>query len=233
MRENFDIHDPDGSVRIAGVAGSLTATDGQVLTADGNGETTWETPAGPAFNGWTSDGADPANINANGGSIEVENVVADSIVSAPGVVTSPQTSGALTTVTFSSGTGLHLTAWDSDVSLYVPWTTDGTNNVATLKVELSPDNTTYSTLATLSVAAGHSASLAVTAHNPSDGIVNLPHPLSCAPRLDHSEMCPEMVQQIPSGQSASAQYSINATGIAPGTYSLSIEGVLTVRVTVS
>jgi len=86
---------------------------------------------------------------------------------------------------------------------------------------------------TLSVAAGHTAALAVTAHNPSDGIVNLAHPLSCTPRLDHSEMCPEMVQQIASGQSASAQYTIDAKGIAKGTYSLSIEGVLTVRVTVS
>jgi len=86
---------------------------------------------------------------------------------------------------------------------------------------------------TLTVAAGRTATLAVTAHNPSDGVVNLPHPLSCAPRLDHSEMCPEMVQQIASGQSASAQYTIDATGIAKGAYTVSIEGVLTVRVTVS
>ena len=86
---------------------------------------------------------------------------------------------------------------------------------------------------TLSVGAGRSNTLVVTARNPTDGIVDLPHPLSCTPRLDHREVCPETVQQIASGQSASARYTIDAHGIAPGTYSLSIEGVLTVRVTVS
>ena len=85
----------------------------------------------------------------------------------------------------------------------------------------------------LSIASGNSKALSVTAHNPSDGTVTLPHPLSCAPRLDHGEICPEMVQLLSSGQSASAQYTISAKGIAPGSYTLSIEGVLTVRVTVS
>jgi hypothetical protein len=41
------------------------------------------------------------------------------------------------------------------------------------------------------------------------------------------------VQLINSGQSASAQYTIDAHGIAPGHYLLKIEGVLTVAVTVS
>jgi hypothetical protein len=85
----------------------------------------------------------------------------------------------------------------------------------------------------LTIRAGFTKMLPVTAHNPTDGTVNLPHPLSCAPRLDNSEMCPEMVQQIGPGQSASAQYTIDAKGIAKGTYHLKIEGVLTVQVTVS
>jgi hypothetical protein len=41
------------------------------------------------------------------------------------------------------------------------------------------------------------------------------------------------VQVIGPGQSASAQYTIDATGIAPGHYSMRIEGVLTVPVTVT
>jgi hypothetical protein len=85
----------------------------------------------------------------------------------------------------------------------------------------------------LTIRAGYTKVLPVTAHNPTDGTVNLPHPLSCAPRLDHSEMCPEMVQPMGPGQSASAQYTIDARGVAKGNYTLSIEGVLTVRVTVS
>lgn len=38
----FEIDDPDGSVRIAGVAGAPDATAGQVLTADGAGFAAWE-----------------------------------------------------------------------------------------------------------------------------------------------------------------------------------------------
>ena len=57
--------------------------------------------------------------------------------------------------------------------------------------------------------------------------------MSCAPRLDHSEMCPEMVQLVAAGQSASATYTIEASGMAKGHYTLIIEGVLTIAVTVS
>ena len=42
-----------------------------------------------------------------------------------------------------------------------------------------------------------------------------------------------MVQLIGAGQSASAPYTIDARGIAKGHYTLKIEGVLTVAVTVS
>jgi hypothetical protein len=99
--------------------------------------------------------------------------------------------------------------------------------------QYGPSVLTWDQPAALAIRAGYSKSLPVTAHNPSDGTVTLPHPLSCAPRLDHGEICPEMVQLIGPGQSASAQYTISAKGIAPGSYTLSIEGVLTVHVTVS
>lgn len=64
----------------------------------------------------------------------------------------PQTSGALATTTFVSGTGKQILT-TRQVALYVPVTFDATNNVATCAVALSPDNTTYSTVATISLAA--------------------------------------------------------------------------------
>ena len=92
---------------------------------------------------------------------------------------------------------------------------------------------TWDAPASLAITAGKTATLSVTAHNRTDGTVTLPHPLACTPRLDHGEMCPEMVQLIGSGQSASARYTIDASGIAKGHYTLKIEGVLTVAVTVT
>jgi hypothetical protein len=92
---------------------------------------------------------------------------------------------------------------------------------------------TWSAPGRLTVASGRTATLAVTAHNPTDGSVTLPHPLSCTPRLDQGEMCTQVVQVIPAGGSASATYSIDAQGIAAGTYQLRIEGALTVPVTVT
>jgi hypothetical protein len=92
---------------------------------------------------------------------------------------------------------------------------------------------TWNAPGSMTVASGKTATLAVTGHNPTNGTVTLPHPLSCTPRLDHSEVCPEMVQYVGPGQSASAQYTIDAHGIAPGQYPLRIEGVLTVNVTVT
>jgi hypothetical protein len=102
-----------------------------------------------------------------------------------------------------------------------------------LPKQYGPSVLTWNAPKHLSVPAGKTATLTVTAHNPTDGIVNLPHPLSCTPRLDDTGVCPEMVQTIPAGGSASAQYTIDAQGIAPGRYTLNIEGVLTVPVTVS
>ncbi len=99
--------------------------------------------------------------------------------------------------------------------------------------QYGPSALTWTAPSSLAMTAGHTATLSVTAHNPSDGTVTLPHPLACAPRLDQGEICPQMVQLISSGQSASAQYTIDGRGFAPGHYTLKIEGVLTVAVTVS
>lgn len=149
------------SGRTVAAVTSVTSTDGSITVTN---------PTGPVVNlagvkglptGWTEDNSNPANVSSNSGSLNLadgglaaNNVVADGNISQfLGILTTPQTSGSLSTTTFVSGTGHALTVWDSDVTLYVPWTTDATLNVATLKVELSPDNTTYSTLTTLSVAA--------------------------------------------------------------------------------
>lgn len=99
--------------------------------------------------------------------------------------------------------------------------------------QYGPAALTWSAPRSFELAAGTSKLLAITAHNPTDGTVTLPHPLSCAPRLDHGEMCPEMVQLVGAGQAASANYTIDASGVAKGHYTLDIEGVLTVAVTVS
>jgi hypothetical protein len=95
-----------------------------------------------------------------------------------------------------------------------------------------PSVLTWSAPHSMTVLAGSTAILAVAAHNHSDGTVTLPHPLSCAPRLDHGEICPEVVQVLAPGTSAGAQYTIDAHGTAPGHYTLTIEGVLAVGVTV-
>jgi hypothetical protein len=47
---NFEIDDPGGGVRIAGIAGSPGAAASSVLTADGDGGTSWEAGGGQAVN---------------------------------------------------------------------------------------------------------------------------------------------------------------------------------------
>lgn len=86
----------------------------------------------------------------------------------------------------------------------------------------------------ITIKAGATKTISVVAHNPTNGVVTLPHPLSCAPRLDHSEICAESVQLVASGASAGAQYTIDATGTAAGQhYTLNVEGVLSIAVTIS
>jgi hypothetical protein len=98
--------------------------------------------------------------------------------------------------------------------------------------QYGPSALTWSAPASMTVLADSTAVLSVAAHNHTDGTITLPHPLACAPRLDHGEICPEVVQALTHGTSAGAQYTIDAHGIAPGHYALRIEGVLTVAVTV-
>ena len=131
------------------------------------------------------------------------------------------------------------------VASTVPETTPGTQHVVAPPASVAAPTTvgapkqygasalTWTAPSSLTIASGKTAPLSVTAHNPTDGTVTLPHPLSCTPRLDHGEICTEMVQLVGAGQSASAQYTIDAHGIAAGHYTLNIEGVLTVAVTVS
>lgn len=95
------------------------------------------------------------------------------------------------------------------------------------------DALTWTAPHVLVIASGGTATLSVRAHNPTDRIVSLSHPLACTPRLDHGELCAGLAQLIPAGGSASATYTIDATGVAAGKYTLTIEGVLTVPVTVS
>ena len=62
------------------------------------------------------------------------------------------TSGALPTVQLVSGAGAQVST-ARDVDTYTVWTGDATNNVASCAVAISPDNTTYTTIYTLSLAA--------------------------------------------------------------------------------
>jgi len=68
------------------------------------------------------------------------------------VTYNPITSGALPTATLSSGTGAQIST-TRDTRVGILYTLDATNNIATVKLELSPDGTTYSSLGTMSFAA--------------------------------------------------------------------------------
>lgn len=63
-----------------------------------------------------------------------------------------QTSGALSTKQFVTTTGATISTTRT-VDTLTPCTTSGTNATASLKVELSPDGSTYSELITVSIAA--------------------------------------------------------------------------------
>jgi hypothetical protein len=122
-----------------------------------------------------------------------------------------------------------------NVSVPPPATTPAPTTPTTVAAtkQYGPSVLTWTAPGALVIATGTTKTISVTAQNPSDGTVTLAHPLSCTPRLDHSEMCAQVVQLISAGQSASAQYTIDATGIAAGHYTLRIEGVLSISVTVT
>jgi hypothetical protein len=117
-----------------------------------------------------------------------------------------------------------------------PTTVVGTAVTATLPPPPPPfgaKSLTWTAPRTLTIPAGGTAPLSVLAYNPTGRSVSLSHPLSCTPRLDHGEVCADVVQLIGSHRSAGAHYTIDATGVVAGSYTLTIEGVLTVNVTVS
>jgi hypothetical protein len=64
----------------------------------------------------------------------------------------PLVSGALPTVSLSSGTAAQVST-ARNVTAAILYTLDATNNVATVKIELSPDNSTFTSLGTMSFAA--------------------------------------------------------------------------------
>lgn len=68
------------------------------------------------------------------------------------VTYNPIVSGALPTVSLSSGTAAQVSATRNATAVCLI-TYDATNNVASHKVELSPDNSTFSSLGTASIAA--------------------------------------------------------------------------------
>ena len=88
--------------------------------------------------------------------------------------------------------------------------------------------------ASLTVASGATASVAVTVRNPSNGVVTLPVPLSCGPKLDGSGVCPEVAQLIQPHTQSVVRYVVGATNISPGKYQLLIEsGLFAIPVTVT
>lgn len=96
----------------------------------------------------------PATFNDQSGLQRLDgSVTFTSASNVPGYGPNPITSGALPTVTLTSAQASQVsTSRDATLGLY--WTTDATNNAATLKVELSPNNSDFTTLDTLSIAAG-------------------------------------------------------------------------------
>ena len=100
-----------------------------------------------------------ANVTDSQGEVRFEGeiVYTDSNATTPAPLnaTSPVgtiTSGTLPTVTLTSTTGAQVST-ARDVNIYIPLTGDATNNAATGAVALSPDNTTYTTVETFSLAA--------------------------------------------------------------------------------
>ncbi len=107
-----------------------------------------------------------------------------------------------------------------------------TPSSAPVPKQYPPSALTWSAPLSITVQHGQSTAYSVTAHNPTDGSITLPHPLSCAPTLDNSGMCSEIAQIIPAGGTVSVMYSLDAN-VAPGNYTLDIEGVLKIPVDVT
>ncbi len=92
---------------------------------------------------------------------------------------------------------------------------------------------TWTAPGSLAVASEATVTFSLTAHNPTDRVVEMPHSLACIPRLDHGETCAPEIQRIVAGGSATVMLTVDAHGVAPGPYTLTIETVLTIPVTVT
>jgi hypothetical protein len=97
---------------------------------------------------------------------------------------------------------------------------------------LPPSVLTWTGPTSITVKKGAPLKVTVAAHNPTAGNVALAHPLACAPKLDHSEICTEVLQIIGPGATVSASYTI-ATDIGPGLFGLNVGGVHNIPVTVT
>jgi hypothetical protein len=85
----------------------------------------------------------------------------------------------------------------------------------------------------ITIKTGTIQAIHISAYNPSNGVVTLPVPLSCELRLQHDEVCPQMAQLINPGETANAAFRIIAVDVKPGTYTLNVEGVYPITVTVT
>lgn len=95
----------------------------------------------------------PADIVTLDGQVrESGNIVYTNSANQPTPPTPPITSGALPTQAIVSGTAVQLSTTRRTTG-YSVFTGDATNNVATCTVALSPDNSTFSNVAVLSLAA--------------------------------------------------------------------------------
>jgi hypothetical protein len=111
--------------------------------------------SGPTSLGLTAAyaGFNPLTIQGSGGkAVAISDTGVVDATLGGGAKLNPITSGALPTVAPVSTTPFQCST-TRDVFLLVPFTGDATNNAATCKVEVSPDNVTYSTLNTVSIAA--------------------------------------------------------------------------------
>jgi hypothetical protein len=85
----------------------------------------------------------------------------------------------------------------------------------------------------LTIAHDAQTTITVVAHNPTSGTITLPQPLACAPTLSGNGMCTAMAQILAPGETATAHYKIDGGEVSPGNYTLSVEGVLSIKVTVT
>jgi hypothetical protein len=149
----------------------LTAEDGSVALLAGTGSGQGLLTVGDVTNvnrAVSIGSADGVSISGNSAYLTIQDessvvrfqvsltgtVTATGRIAAAGAKLNPITSGALSTTTFVSGTGKQIEL-TRDVFLVVPCTLNPTAGAAgTVAVALSPDNSTYSTLVTITEPAG-------------------------------------------------------------------------------